>query len=516
MKKVLLLFLIFGSTGWGQTTFQKTYGDTGHEQMGSFIKTTDGGYIMVGNTDAGNSYDVYVVKTDSDGVVQWTKIYGGAGIDGASSIAPTQDGGYIITGYSSISNPSNINLALLLKLDMSGTLQWTKTYGLTYEGGQSVVQTSDKGYLVTGSTGSYSSSMHLYVFKTDSAGVLQWTKKINGGGCCGYGGSGSAVIETANKTYMLLGNEYYYPATRSVIYLAKFGLSSSIKWEAYFSFTASSNTAGLSLEQTADKGFIITGGINGGAILFKVDSNGVNQWANEYSWLNNAGLSVIQTKDGGFAFTGYGSSKNISVIKTSSSGSLQWAKAYGDTTAYKASALTIFQNADKGFTIGGHTSSNSGSNDLYLIKTDSLGKSNCNEFTINPIVTSLSVLGFGGFTPDSLGIDSLITFQENSITGVETIFCHQTDQINEIGRKNSVSLFPNPFSSQTVIKTNNYISNGVLYVYNPQGQIVKQAMNIYGDEIIFRRDNLPEGLYFFRLMQDSKIVVEGKLIITGN
>jgi len=80
---------------------------------------------------------------------------------------------------------------------------------------------------------------------------------------------------------------------------------------------------------------------------------------------------------------------------------------------------------------------------------------------------------------------------------------------------NSVSMlcYPNPFSTQTTLQTVERLQNASLTVYNSVGQVVKRMDNLSGQTIIFHRDNLPSGLYFVRLTQDSKVIAVDKLVI---
>lgn len=516
MKKITALFMFLHFVSPGQTTFQKAYGSPGVEDINAMIKTADNGYIMAGYTSY-NGYNAYVVKTDSNGLVRWTKTYDGGKIESAYDIASTDDGGYIMTGYAQTGNPPTGNRAMLLKIDSGGSILWTKNYGLNYEGGNSVIQTSDKGYFVTGYTGSSSSSSHFYIFKTDSAGSLQWTKKLNGGGCCGNGGSGVQAIKSSDENTIVMGQEYYSLANNTPLYLAKYGTVSTPIWETYFFSPSGGTLGGNSIKQTSDKGFIIAGQLIGGAFLLKVDSMGASQWINKYAWNNCGASSVIETADGGFAFTGNKySTRNIFLCKTNSAGSLQWSMAYGDTTKYTSISVSLVQNADKGFTIAGKASYNTNNSDFYLIKTDSLGKSYCNEFTIAPVETSLNLVGFGGYNKDSLGVDSVIVFQKNNISDTTTVFCYNNARVNEFRKEHGSAVFPNPFSYQTVLKITDQIDNGTLHMYNSKGQTAREIKNVRGAEIIFRRDNLPPGLYFLRLTESGKVIAEEKMIITGD
>ena len=88
--------------------------------------------------------------------------------------------------------------------------------------------------------------------------------------------------------------------------------------------------------------------------------------------------------------------------------------------------------------------------------------------------------------------------------------------LNEINIANSIIIFPNPFSTESTLKINQNSKNATLTIFNSFGQQVKQIKNISGQSYILHRDNLPSGLYLFRLTQDNKILKTDKLIITDN
>src|ERR1041384_6802638 len=84
-----------------QVTFQKTYGGASTDMCYSVQQTSDGGYIMLGNTDGFGAgiWLIYLIKTDANGDTLWTKTIGGTGYDNGRSVQQTTDGGYIIAGY---------------------------------------------------------------------------------------------------------------------------------------------------------------------------------------------------------------------------------------------------------------------------------------------------------------------------------------------------------------------------------------------------------------------------------
>lgn len=82
--------------------------------------------------------------------------------------------------------------------------------------------------------------------------------------------------------------------------------------------------------------------------------------------------------------------------------------------------------------------------------------------------------------------------------------------------ENLVTVYPNPFSSYTSLKSAINLKDATLRVYNSFGQAINQINNLSGQTIIFHRDKLPSGLYFIRLTQDNKTIATDKLIITDN
>lgn len=76
-----------------------------------------------------------------------------------------------------------------------------------------------------------------------------------------------------------------------------------------------------------------------------------------------------------------------------------------------------------------------------------------------------------------------------------------------------ISIYPNPFSSSTILQSNYLLDNAIVNVYNIYGQQVKQMSNLYGNIIPLNLDNLPRGLYFIRLNQEDKLILSNKIVI---
>ncbi len=86
--------------------------------------------------------------------------------------------------------------------------------------------------------------------------------------------------------------------------------------------------------------------------------------------------------------------------------------------------------------------------------------------------------------------------------------------INETAAPHNVSVSPNPFSSVTILKSSEKLTNANLIIYNSIGQEVRQVKNISGETVSLNRDGLPAGLYFIQLSQEGKAIITEKIVIT--
>jgi hypothetical protein len=198
----------------------KTYGGVNDDFVSSTALTNDGGYIISGSTESfgTGTVDIYLIKTDSVGDTLWTKTYGGDSSDYGSSIEQTNDGGYIIAG-STNSFGAGLNDVYLIKTDANGDTLWTKTFGGNdHDGGSSVCQTSDGGYIILGSTFSFGAGEgDVYLIKTDANGDTIWTKTFGGNNP----DAGCSVEQTNDGGYIAAGYTYSFGLGGSDVYLIK-------------------------------------------------------------------------------------------------------------------------------------------------------------------------------------------------------------------------------------------------------------------------------------------------------
>ena len=153
----------------GAIHWQKLLGGSGEDRAESIQQTTDGGYIVAGYSNSNDGdvtvnhgyFDYWIVKLEESGIIQWQKSLGGGGEDRARSIQQTTDGGYVVAGesYSYDGDVTQNNGAYdfwIVKINELGTIKWQKTYGgSARDEAKSIQQTTDGGYIVTGDTRSY-------------------------------------------------------------------------------------------------------------------------------------------------------------------------------------------------------------------------------------------------------------------------------------------------------------------------------------------------------------------------
>jgi hypothetical protein len=156
----------------GILQWEKSFNRNEFEYCYSLDTTSDGGFIILGNTyeDDPLWYDVWLVKTDSEGELQWDKTYGRSDLDWGESVQMTTDGGFIIGGYLY----SNVGTdGFLLKTNDTGEQEWFKTYRKTrYNIIESAQQTTDGGYILTGVTDEVPLPLRtdVWLIKTDENG----------------------------------------------------------------------------------------------------------------------------------------------------------------------------------------------------------------------------------------------------------------------------------------------------------------------------------------------------------
>ncbi len=354
--------------------FAKNIGGSDIDEGAAIIQAADGGFVIVGTTKStdgdiidkvGDDYDVWVLKTDAQGVAQWSRTYGGSDDDKGTGIARTNDGGYIISAVTRsedgdvASGNAGFNDMWIIKISSSGAIIWEKTYG--YAGNDvayKVITTSDGGYLLLG--------------------VLDVTAS---------GGEGNVGRANGNHA----GGDYW------VVKLDSKGLR---EWSRYYGGTFT-DTAYDAVE-TSTGGFIITGSSDSQDVDITSNIGEYDYWilnidaSGNIVWRKNFGGSEIdlvyamtKTLDGNYLLVGDARSSDgdiqnplgnadVFALKINETGAIIWAKSYGGTQF--ESARDVVALTDGTFAIVASSRSNDidlnanyGVNDAWLLLVDADG-----------------------------------------------------------------------------------------------------------------------------------------------
>ena len=521
MKKYIFLLLItlpqISST---QIKFQLTIGGNNGDYATSIIQTTDGGYAIAGYTSsfgAGNS-DFYIAKLDGIGALQWTKTVGGNGNEEAYSIIQTADGGYAVAGYTDYYGAGGSDF-FIVKLDGTGATQWSRTVGGTVnEYAYSIIQTTDGGYAVAGYTAPFGAgNTDSYIVKLDGTGTLQWTR-IAGGTVDDFAYS---IIQTTDGGYAIAGYTSSFGAGSRDSYILKLDGTGTLQWTR--TVGGNGNEYGRSIVQTTDGGYVVAGytdDLGAGDYDFyivKLGGTGTLQWTRTIGGIErDLAYSIIQTTDGGFAVTGYtttfgAGSGDLYIVKLGNTGTLQWSKTVGGTGSDPS--YSIIQTTDGGYAVTGVTTSfGTGEYDFYIVKFDGSGNT-CGSSTSPP-----SLVGSGGTVNSPT---STITIPTPTMTmptpstgtgGILTTICLVIG-IQPISNEipNSYEIYqnyPNPFNPNSKIKFQiAKVGKIFLSVYDILGRkvatLVNEELNPGIYEVDFVGSNFSSGIYFYKLETDG-------------
>ncbi len=366
---------IESTTFLGEIDWVKNYGGSGEETAQSIIKTTDGGYAVLGYSNSIDGdlihktlqvNDYWLIKLNSEGALQWSKTFGGSKDDRGQSVKQTLDQGFIITGYAMSddgdgSNNEGFHDNWIIKLDENGNLQWEKSYGFSgHDHSYDILQTEDGGYFFVGFLDITLAKLDGYTDKSSSLtrhGVGEfWGTKIDAQG--------------------------------------------NIEWRRYFG--GSNNDRAHAVVQANDGGFVMAGFSESNDFDITASNGSYDFWvlkidkAGELVWQNSFGGSGIEiaydiskTNDNAYVITGntFSTDGDVSLnkgesdvwlVKVNDAGELVWQKTYGGAGFDAAQAVITDSNG--GFIIAGNTKSinydvslNAGENDIWLIKTDNQG-----------------------------------------------------------------------------------------------------------------------------------------------
>jgi len=290
------------------TLFSRAYG--GSENVGPFLRAVvpapDGGFWLVSSTSiiVGSNSNIYVLKIDASGNVLWSRTYGGSQDDWVSSVLATPDGGLLLVGSTKSFGAGGTEDIYLLRLNAAGDVVWSRTYGGSDTDESAIaIPTSDGGLLLAGwirSTSPEFADSDTLLVKLDASGNIQWGRRYDLYQCNPYGyasceGSDS-VVQTSDGNFVI-GQNYFYTDYRTGAtnsYGLLLKVDSSGDVLNFWKLTDEFAKFWLNdLLVTADGGVLIWGSTATGGLLARLDASGTVTWKRGYSFPQDSGASVI-------------------------------------------------------------------------------------------------------------------------------------------------------------------------------------------------------------------------------
>lgn len=454
---MIFAFLIGSSSLFAQTTWQRVYSFPGYAIPGSVIQTKDSAYVAFGNL--GNS--ILIFKVDQNGNNLWSHFYSYVYSEG-HQIIENYDG--TLTGVGTLESPLGANQLALWKFRASGETIWTKTFGWQGQSshGIAISQTSDKGFVAVGSTGSIYQT-DIYVVKVDSFGHLQWQKIFGDSGPTEWAGD----VIAAENYYLILG--CYVNYNTEYTWLLYLDQSGNLIQERIYNLGI--GALGRKICQVPD-GYIITGSFYTPSqrdmfLLLKTDTLGYQQWYRTY----NAGPDDERAKAG------------FSTVNNDG----YWIVGTKDYPGQSSPQVKI-----------------------WVVRTNLQGET---LFT-----RTFSHLGGLGCKDAKLCFDGGVVITAFVYSGTEAVLI-KTDQSGNVGLceeaeffllSQTLKIFPNPSTGLVNFQLPNGQSEN-LKIYDASGRQIKEVE--VKNQLKLK---LPAGIYFYRFQTEKRIIQTGKIVILGS
>lgn len=516
-----------------QYQYQRAIGGTDGDFAHSIARTADSGYVLAGDTEGFGvvNIDMYIVKLNSSGVLQWTRTIGGTGDDYTMSIIQTTDGSYVIAGFTTSFGAGSQDM-FIVKLNSSGTLQWTRTIGGTNNDyAYSIIQTADGGYAVAGYTVSYGTGGgDFYIVKLNSSGTLQWSI-THGGTSVDIANS---IMQDKDGGYTVAGQTGSFGAGNYDMYIMHLNSAGGIQWKRTIGGTGEDYA--ISVIQTADSSYVLAGLTNSfGAgnydvYLVKLDKNGSLQWTRtvggtgfDYAYSITPSIAsgttsyTVAGKTNSFGVLG----EDMYIVNVSDIGWVNWSRTAGSTG--QDNAYSIIQGADGCLvTAGGTNSFGAGSYDIYLVKISFPNISLCN----SSLRSSTSGTGgtLGNPTQTVTSPVPTVTSPTPSVNtgGLLTYICPTVGiepGANEMPASYELKQnYPNPFNPQTKIKFDIPVQSDVkVIVYDIIGHevatLVNEQLKPGSYEVQWDGSNFSSGVYYYKLIAGDYTAVKKMILI---
>lgn len=370
-----------------QYAFEKIYGDGFTDEMFWVCTTPGGDYAMTGYQSFGSTIvqsNMVVSLLGPDGTPKWTTGIPGNGLDFGCSVKPCRQNGLIVTGYTSSYGLNGDPDMMLCRLDSSGQLEWTRTFGgNSFDVGEAVIETRDGHFVAVGSGNPPGSpNRDILLVKTDSTGTPVWEQYL------GQNGEelGQSVIELPDSSYLVTGRTASFSGQEFL--LIKVSPAGAVEWAKTYDLGVFQ--LGNSVILAPDSGFVMCGSVNGNYCLIKTNASGDVEWAKTYNHtFQDEGRSVVLADSGGYVFSGfsYTNAQDLDVVKVDVQGNVRWAHTLLGKSNAELGVRMIREPRGGYLVVGARSGPNSlGSTDGLLIRLDEGGFTACADTSFQPTV----------------------------------------------------------------------------------------------------------------------------------
>lgn len=366
-----------------QLTWEHTYGGSGRDEATHIAPTSDGGAVIAGDRtqDGTSNVDAWVIRLDKQGSTVWERTWGGPDDEHVEDVRATTDGEFIVTGETQGAT-IGLGQVWVSKLDGDGKTVWMHTYDSGRKGAaHSVLPTADGGYVVAGTEpGRVANYYDGWVAKIDAQGKLEWEYT--------YGGADdesiAAIRDTPDGGFVFVGATQSEGEGRTDAWIVKLDGSGQMQWE--HTYGSPQPDEAMDVVTLSDQGFIVAGWTDRkvdrdkrDGWLLRLDAKGERIWEHTYGGREaDLAYSIRPTNDGGFVVAGatasFGEGRmDAWVFKVDKDGNQLWNQALGGKDDEQATAVEPM--LDGAFVVAGREASHgAGREDAWILRLNELGR----------------------------------------------------------------------------------------------------------------------------------------------
>lgn len=464
---MLILLLAFYTVNLAQDAGGNTYGGILNEQGIRFDLTEDHGFILTGNTRSigAGSNDIYLVKVNQFGMVEWDMPYGILYQDFGMWVEQTSDKGYIVTGYKWGQGYGGEDV-VLLKTDPYGVQQWKKYIGHPHRDQGFCVKELPDGYIITGHSLSFSEDGDIYVIRTDAEGEVIWEKNLGTDQIdYSYG-----ITPAPDGQFILAGVKggfynvdltiFRIPSSEALI--ARIDDQGELVWQKFYG--GAGHDWFWAVQPAPDGGYYCLGSTQSygegsfDMYLMKISEEGDELWHKTFGGSRfDYGQSLEVSPEGNLYLLGttgsfgQNESTDLFLVKTDPSGEKIWSLVIGGD--FSDHGHCVRAAPEGGCVVLGDYQWADETSDMYLLRVDSLG----------------NIVSLGN---------------NDDLAGMENLW-----------------IYPNPFTHQAtlLVKDSAALKGFDLRIYNQNGQLVEKEEEITTQIVPLRRRRMESGVYVIQI-----------------